>query len=102
MSALDTKEQWQAADDALDRWRAGRAPEVFGHALGVDPGGLSAWIAADAARVASAFLDADDADAEEAQILIAALGMQKFIGVELGLWLASTPEGRAFLEARDE
>jgi hypothetical protein len=98
MAALATKEHWDAAANALAEWRAGRAPDAFPYALGVDGPALTDWCTDDA-------LDTIESQIMplgtrvSVQLIGACLAMQTQIGVELGLWLATTPEGRRFLEA---
>jgi hypothetical protein len=47
---LSTIEEWQEASDTLARERAGRTPDKFPYALGIDhPDAMKDWLALDAA-----------------------------------------------------
>lgn len=91
MSAPATKDEWAEAFEQLAEWRAGRPPNTFGHALGIDPYALRSY-AVEHAETASlpiikeTYSKGVPIDAA----LLAGLATQLFVGIEMGLWLAQT------------
>jgi hypothetical protein len=93
VTALDTPQLWDEAAQALARERAGRSPELFPHALGVDPDALRQWAAEDAVdTLMRLFGYRGEAARVEVPVqeFASALATHTQIGVELGLWLAQT------------
>jgi hypothetical protein len=79
---LSTIEEWQEASDTLARERAGRTPDKFPYALGIDhPDAMKDWMALDAADSLINLIPVQAASA---------LATHMQMGLELGLWLAQT------------
>jgi hypothetical protein len=91
VSAPATKREWREAFEALAVWRAGRGPEAFPHALGIDPGPLADWAAEDAVDSLGMIVrEVTENGTEMPAAIAAALATQTQIGIEMGLWLAQT------------
>lgn len=97
---LSTAAEWAEAADALARERAGRGPDLFPIALGIDhPDAMHEWLVEDA--VDSAGNEVPDAirhledlgySPEQAQrnAVASMIATHSQIYLELGLWLAQT------------
>jgi hypothetical protein len=93
---LSTIEEWQEASDTLARERAGRTPDKFPYALGIDH---PDWMALDAAdslinlipvQAATFVAQGMDESLAVKNALASALATHMQMGLELGLWLAQT------------
>jgi hypothetical protein len=97
---LSTIEEWQEASDTLARERAGRTPDKFPYALGIDhPDAMKDWLALDAADTllnliptqAMVFVNQGmDEGLAVKNAIASALATHAQMGLELGLWLAQT------------
>jgi hypothetical protein len=97
---LSTIEEWQEASDTLARMRAGRTPDKFPYALGIDhPDAMKDWLALDAADTllnllptqAMVFVNQGmDESLAVKNAIASALATHAQMGLELGLWLAQT------------
>jgi hypothetical protein len=97
---LSTIEEWQEASDTLARERAGRTPDKFPYALGIDhPDAMKDWMALDAAdslinlipvQAATFVAQGMDESLAVKNALASALATHMRMGLELGLWLAQT------------
>jgi hypothetical protein len=97
---LSTIEEWQEASDTLARMRAGRTPDKFPYALGIDhPDAMKDWMALDAADSLINLVPAQamifvgqgmDESLAVKNALASALATHMQMGLELGLWLAQT------------
>jgi hypothetical protein len=98
--SLSTAAEWAEAMDALARERAGRTPDLFPIALGVDhPGAMNEWLTEDALdsvmneipRIGQAFMAQGQSPGEAAQNAVASvIATHSQMYLELGLWLAQT------------
>lgn len=84
------REDWQEASETLAAERAGRGPEHFPHALGIDPDGMRQWCLEDAVDTLTTVLGATPTGVARLPIedVAGALATHTQIGIELGLWLA--------------
>jgi hypothetical protein len=93
VSAPQTPQEWEDAAEALAEWRAGRGPETFLHALGVDPQPLMDWCADDAVDTMQTVCGVTRADYRAGskriplEMLGSVLATHAQMGLELGLWL---------------
>jgi hypothetical protein len=97
---LSTIAEWQEAADTLARERAGRTPDKFPYALGIDhPDAMKDWMALDAADSLINLIPAQalifvghgmDEHLAIKNAIASALATHRQRGLELGLWLAQT------------
>lgn len=89
--APTTVRDWEEVAETLALERAGRSPDLFPHALGVEPEPLIEWCAQDAHdSLVLAEVIAVQRGRTLVEVLVAMLATHSQIGVELGLWLAQT------------
>jgi hypothetical protein len=93
---LSTIAEWQEAADTLARERAGRTPDKFPYALGIDhPDAMKDWMALDAADSLINLIPAQALifvghGMDEHLAIKNAIATHMQMGLELGLWLAQT------------
>jgi hypothetical protein len=108
--SLSTAAEWAEAMDALARERAGRSPDLFPIALGIDnPEAMADWLVEDAVdsvqnaipTMTKALVRSGRSPGEAMQDAIAStLATHSQMYLELGLWLSQT--GRVKLYEDDD